>query len=204
MANNNAQMAEFATNLWENFIKQKHYEASADVLTFYRAKVVSNDGGNRLTIQKPFEDAYQVSCIDGMNTATAGTQVIVIRYGNGTNNANHIVVAKGDGSPITGGGGGTDHGIPSGGTAGQALTKVSSTDYDVTWSNISSSPHGTYIHEQGTADSVWTITHNLNCYPAVTVIDSSNDVVVGEVRYISANQVELTFAGAFKGKAYLN
>ena len=66
------------------------------------------------------------------------------------------------------------------------------------------SPHGTYTHTQASASSTWTITHNLNCFPSVTVVDSANTVVVGDIEYISANVVRVTFVAAFGGKAYLN
>ena len=39
-----------------------------------------------------------------------------------------------------GGGGGTDHGIPSGGTTGQVLKKASGTDYDATWGDDNGIP----------------------------------------------------------------
>ena len=142
MANENAQLAEFADNLWKNYIQKKYKDASKDTLAFYRAKVISNDGGNRLTIQKPYDTtSYQVRCTDNMNTATAGLQVLVITFGNGVNSKNHLVVAKGDGIPLVsggGGGGGTDHGIPTGGSANQVLAKNSGTDYDASWKTASS------------------------------------------------------------------
>lgn len=106
MANENAQLAEFAENLWKNYLRQKYHDESKDVISFYRAEVVSNDGSNRLTIKRPYDNSYQVSCTDGMSSATAGMQVIVVRLGNGVNNKNHLVIAKGNGSPIDGGGGG--------------------------------------------------------------------------------------------------
>jgi hypothetical protein len=65
-------------------------------------------------------------------------------------------------------------------------------------------PHGTYTHTQASASSIWTITHNLNCYPAVSIVDSAGSLVFGEIEYISANVVRVTFAAAFGGKAYLN
>ena len=61
-----------------------------------------------------------------------------------------------------------------------------------------------YIHLQNTPSSVWTITHNLNKRPSVTVVDSAEEIVYGEVEYNGDNQVTLTFAGAFSGKAYFN
>ena len=62
----------------------------------------------------------------------------------------------------------------------------------------------TFIHEQMSASDVWTITHFLGRYPSVTVVDSAGSVVVGDVQYISKDQIILTFQGAFSGTAYLN
>lgn len=61
-----------------------------------------------------------------------------------------------------------------------------------------------YVHTQSSPSTTWTITHNLNKYPSVTIIDSANDEVIGEVRFTSINQVVLTFSAAFSGKAFLN
>jgi hypothetical protein len=74
----------------------------------------------------------------------------------------------------------------------------------VTGGSSAGNPHGTYTHNQVSASAVWTITHNLNCYPAVTVVDSAGTVVFGEIEYISANVVRVTFTAGFGGKAYLN
>ena len=62
----------------------------------------------------------------------------------------------------------------------------------------------TYVHDQTTPVNPWVITHNLNRYPSVTVIDSGGSVVEGDLVYTSANLVTITFSGAFSGKAYLN
>ena len=67
----------------------------------------------------------------------------------------------------------------------------------------------TYTHNQSSTSATWTITHNLNRFPSVTVVDSANTVVIGTVVYNSANQLTITFfaggsAVAFQGKAYLN
>lgn len=62
----------------------------------------------------------------------------------------------------------------------------------------------TYTHEQAIAAATWNITHNLNKYPSVTVVDSGGTVVSGNVTYIDNNTVELNFNAAFKGTAYLN
>lgn len=62
----------------------------------------------------------------------------------------------------------------------------------------------TYVHTQDTASATWFITHNLNKYPAITVVDSAGSIVVGEVKYINSNEVQIYFNGAFSGKAYIN
>ena len=61
-----------------------------------------------------------------------------------------------------------------------------------------------YRHIQATASNVWEVQHNLNKYPSVTVVDSAENVVVGDVEYIDKNNVVLTFTTSFAGEAYFN
>lgn len=61
-----------------------------------------------------------------------------------------------------------------------------------------------YTHTQGSASSTWTINHNLAKFPSVTVIDSSDSVVEGDISYTNANSLVITFTASFSGKAYLN
>lgn len=61
-----------------------------------------------------------------------------------------------------------------------------------------------YTHTQSSAASSWVVTHNLNRYPSVSVVDSSGNLVTGEVRYTSVNSVTITFSAPFSGTAYLN
>ena len=61
-----------------------------------------------------------------------------------------------------------------------------------------------YTFAQNEAASTWIITHPLKKMPAVTVVDSAGNVVMGEVTYIDENTVQIRFNGAFSGKAYLN
>lgn len=65
-------------------------------------------------------------------------------------------------------------------------------------------PTFAYVHDQAVPAAVWTINHNLNGFPNVTVIDSAGTQVEGDVAYVSANQIVATFAAAFSGKAYLS
>lgn len=61
-----------------------------------------------------------------------------------------------------------------------------------------------FVHTQSVATSTWPITHNLEKYPSVTVVDFQDRVIVGNIQYTSNNELTLTFSSAFSGKAYLN
>lgn len=83
-----------------------------------------------------------------------------------------------------------------------------------------------YKHIQGAASDVWIINHNLDKYPSVTIIDSADRVLIGEVFYGKFSRetneitrevtfikdesadptkwVTVSFAAGFSGKAYLN
>ena len=61
-----------------------------------------------------------------------------------------------------------------------------------------------YIHTQDVPLPVWIITHNLGSFPSVTVVDSLNQVVVGDISYNSSNMLTITFSIPFAGYAYLN
>lgn len=61
-----------------------------------------------------------------------------------------------------------------------------------------------FVHVQGSAASQWSITHNLNKYPSVSVVDSGNNTVIGDVEYASLNSVTIRFSASFSGKAFFN
>lgn len=61
-----------------------------------------------------------------------------------------------------------------------------------------------FVFTQGTVSSVWTIFHNLDKYPSVTVKDNGNTTQEGYVEYIDSNNLTITFSAGFAGKAYLN
>lgn len=70
-------------------------------------------------------------------------------------------------------------------------------------SSTSSSATRRHIHTQGSSSSTWVITHSLGGFPSVTVVDSANTQVIGEVQYDSNTQVTVSFTAAFSGFAYL-
>jgi hypothetical protein len=61
-----------------------------------------------------------------------------------------------------------------------------------------------YEHPQSSAASIWTITHNLNFFPNVTVLDSAGTQVEGELAYLSRNQLQIEFAVPISGTAFLS
>jgi hypothetical protein len=60
-----------------------------------------------------------------------------------------------------------------------------------------------YIHTQGVASAEWVIPHTLGGHPSVTIVDSANTAVFGEVQYDSTTQVTVYFTVPFSGLAYL-
>jgi hypothetical protein len=52
--------------------------------------------------------------------------------------------------------------------------------------------------------STWTILHNMGKRPAVTVIDTSGNVITGQVVYNSDHQITIYFSPAVAGTVYLN
>ena len=61
-----------------------------------------------------------------------------------------------------------------------------------------------YVHTQASADTTWSITHNLKFYPNVSIVDSALSHVIGEVTYINENSLTVSFTSAFSGKAFLS
>jgi hypothetical protein len=61
-----------------------------------------------------------------------------------------------------------------------------------------------YVYSQNSASNQWNITHNLYKYPSVSVVDSGNNTVIGDVEYVSLNEVTIRFSASFSGKAFFN
>jgi hypothetical protein len=62
----------------------------------------------------------------------------------------------------------------------------------------------TFIFDQITGSNSWAITHNLNKYPSVTVVNTSDEEVKGGVSYTDSNSLTIDFQTNIAGKAYLN
>lgn len=60
-----------------------------------------------------------------------------------------------------------------------------------------------HVHTQNSPSTTWTITHALGGKPQVTVVDTGDNVVHGDVQYLSNTQIICSFSAAFAGLAYL-
>jgi hypothetical protein len=65
-------------------------------------------------------------------------------------------------------------------------------------------PDKTYVYDQSSPASIWLITHGLNKFPSVSIVDSANDLVIGDVTYLDENNLKVIFSAPFSGRAYLN
>jgi hypothetical protein len=61
-----------------------------------------------------------------------------------------------------------------------------------------------FVYVRNDPSTVWHITHNLNKFPSVTVVDQFGNLVEATVNYPSLNSVIVTFGQMFTGKAFLN
>ena len=81
MSNTTAELAEFAKNLWNNYIKPNAKEEFNGTLTFYRAKVTANTHDGYLTVQQPYDTDVTVRCTAPLNDAQVGDVVTVVCFG---------------------------------------------------------------------------------------------------------------------------
>lgn len=61
-----------------------------------------------------------------------------------------------------------------------------------------------YIHNQTIPSSEWTVEHNLNKYPSVSVMLPSGHIGIADVTHIDENNLTIIFAGDETGKAIIN
>ena len=59
-------------------------------------------------------------------------------------------------------------------------------------------------YEEHTATNPWVVTHGLNKFPSVTVVNRNGVEVYAKVTHDDENNVTITFAGDTAGKAYFN
>lgn len=61
-----------------------------------------------------------------------------------------------------------------------------------------------YRHIQNAPLTEWTVSHNLNFYPSVTVFNSAGDQVEGNVVHTNETSLTITFSAPLSGKAHLS
>lgn len=61
-----------------------------------------------------------------------------------------------------------------------------------------------YTHNQNSASAIWTVTHDLDKHPSVSVVLSTGLQGFGAVTYIDNNNLTIAFSGPETGKAYMN
>jgi len=78
--------------------------------------------------------------------------------------------------------------------------------YDIVNFTLATSSAGdkTFVWPQPVAAAVWTVIHDLDKFPSVTMVLSTGQVGNGDITYINSNKLTITFAGDESGKAYLN
>jgi len=70
--------------------------------------------------------------------------------------------------------------------------------------NVWARANETYTFVQAGASAVWTVQHNLDKFPSVTMVLSTGQKGYGDIVYIDENNLTITFASAESGKAYMN
>lgn len=58
-----------------------------------------------------------------------------------------------------------------------------------------------YVHTQVSPSESWTVSHNLNKYPTITITDSADNVMLADIQYLDLNTIRINFGFAFSGKA---
>lgn len=61
-----------------------------------------------------------------------------------------------------------------------------------------------YVHDQIASSKSWMIPHPLKKFPAVSIVDTGGNLIIGEVTYLSDILLRVDFTAEFSGKAYLN
>ena len=61
-----------------------------------------------------------------------------------------------------------------------------------------------FVFTQAIPAMEWTIEHNLEKYPSVSVVDPNNNNIYGDVTYLSTSLLKISFTALTSGIAYLN
>ena len=61
-----------------------------------------------------------------------------------------------------------------------------------------------FTFTQPTPSVEWTIQHNMDKFPSVSVVNNNNILMYGNTTYVDTNNLIINFTAGFSGKAYLN
>jgi hypothetical protein len=98
-------------------------------------------------------------------------------------------------------------GLPAGtADAGKFVRKAGSTPYvyELVALDGSSNAVSTYVHNQPTASTNWTISHNLGFKPSVELLNTGSQEIEGDVVHQSTNVCQVYFSTPIAGFARLN
>jgi hypothetical protein len=88
-------------------------------------------------------------------------------------------------------------------TANQVIVNQDAPNLVTVRANSGAANTRRFEFSQGQAATTWVITHTLGGKPSVTIVDSADTHVFGDVTYNSTTQITVNFSAAFSGKAYL-
>lgn len=74
----------------------------------------------------------------------------------------------------------------------------------IDYAYVQSQVRENYVHNQQVASNSWVVSHALNKYPAVSIVNTANQAIMGDITYNSLNQLTITFTSLISGKAYIN
>lgn len=72
---------------------------------------------------------------------------------------------------------------------------------DALWKSVCDK---TFTFVQAAPSDIWVVNHSLNKYPSVTLVDDTNNLIVGDTEYIDSNSLRVKFTSRVSGKAYIN
>lgn len=61
-----------------------------------------------------------------------------------------------------------------------------------------------YTYVQSTPATIWSIVHNLNKFPKVSIADSTGDVVYGDINHTNKNSLVILFSESVSGQASIS
>lgn len=70
--------------------------------------------------------------------------------------------------------------------------------------NVWAEADKTFTFVQSSSSTEWSIQHDMDKYPSVSVVNNNNVLMYGNITYVDTNNLIINFSAGFSGKAYLN